>query len=47
MRSVAFASIYIAFFALLGVACYATKSGLPLFALMLIPAVNMSDKDKK
>lgn len=31
------ALIYIAFFACIGTACYVTKSGLPLFALIFTP----------
>jgi hypothetical protein len=39
MKNFAIALIYVAFFSLIGVACYITNSGLPLFALILTPSI--------
>jgi hypothetical protein len=43
MKNLSIALIYIAFFAMIGTACYFTKSALPLFALILTPEVSMKD----
>lgn len=38
MRHFAIALIYIAFFALIGSACYFTQSGWPIWGLLLMPS---------
>jgi len=38
MKDLSIALIYIAFFALIGAACYFTKSAMPLWALLLAPS---------
>jgi hypothetical protein len=40
MKNISIALIYIAFFGLIGGACYLTSSALPLWALLLMPSVN-------
>jgi hypothetical protein len=40
MKNISIALIYIAFFGLIGGACYWTTSATPLWALLLMPSVN-------
>ena len=39
--------IYVAFFAMIGLACFATKSAWPLFALLLTPSMRARKGPKK
>jgi hypothetical protein len=39
MKNIAISLIYIAFFSLIGGACYLTESATPLWALLLMPSV--------
>jgi len=39
MKNISIALIYIAFFGLIGAACYWTTSATPLWALLLTPSV--------
>ncbi len=39
MADLAAAMIYIAFFSLIAFCCYATKSALPLWGLLLMPTI--------
>ena len=46
MKDLSIALIYIAFFGLIGCACYITSSGLPLWALIFTPTYsNKKDED--
>lgn len=38
MKNLSIAVIYIAFFALIGIACYITQTAIPLLALFLTPS---------
>ena len=38
--------IYLGFFLMIGIACYYTSSGLPLFALLLLPEFEISTHDE-
>ena len=44
MKNTSIALIYIAFFGLIGGACYWTTSATPLWALLLMPSVNSKSK---
>lgn len=44
MKNISIALIYLAFFALIGAACYLTTSALPLWALIFMPSVNSKSK---
>ena len=45
MKDLSIALIYIAFFGLIGFACYFTNSAMPLWALLLTPTYKKSDEN--
>jgi hypothetical protein len=45
MKHFSISLIYIAFFALIGFACYFTSSGLPLWALIFTPTYKNTDNE--
>ncbi len=45
MKHIGIAIVYASFFTLIGVACYITKSALPLFALILTPEYKDTKQD--
>jgi hypothetical protein len=45
MKHLSIALIYIAFFSLIGFACYFTKSGWPLWALVFTQTYKHSEED--
>ena len=47
MESFSIALIYLGFFALVGAACYFTKSATPLFALFLLPSFKWRSGNNK
>jgi hypothetical protein len=47
MKHLSIALVYIAFFSLIGAACYFTTSAMPLWALLLTPTYKMTNEDDK
>lgn len=45
MKHLSIALIYLGFSAAISVACYTTKSALPLLALLLIPSIKFAEKE--
>ncbi len=46
MKHLAISLVFIAFFSLIGAVCYMTKSGWPLWALILTPSWESKSDDK-
>lgn len=46
MNNLAVAIIYVAFFALIGMVCYWTKSGLALWGLLFMPSITFKEKSQ-
>jgi hypothetical protein len=47
MKHLSIALVFIAFFGLIGAACYFTKSAMPLWALLLTPTWSSKSDDDK
>lgn len=47
MKNLSIASIYVAFFLLIGFTVYFTKSGTPLWALLLTPTISFYKNDNE
>jgi hypothetical protein len=45
MKHLSIALIYLGFSAAISIACYITKSALPLFALLLVPSIKFAEKE--
>jgi len=46
MKYLAVSLVFVAFFSLIGAVCYMTKSGWPLWALLLAPSWQSKSDDK-